>query len=224
MVNFGRTKKMLGLENQDYLLKLQVAMDTRFEELYLKEVEKIRAQGEEEKRPTIVSSTTSNWCLPSFYLVFLKNAIEECKNRRMKLMSWPDFKKEIYLIYDHRVEHSPEINGAINNTFLTLDEHLLLYQCDQGGEKHSGREDNENRLMDFLYSLKYYCQRWPRAKMYARMLGFLHDEKVGVLAAKGSARNTRQTADLSLEENTTPTSQREKEELTQDSKGVSRPK
>jgi len=60
--------------------------------------------------------------------------------------------------------------------------------------------------------------------MYARMLGFLHDEKVGVLAAKGSARNTRQTADLSLEEGTTPTSQREKEELTQDSKGVSRPK
>jgi len=56
------------------------------------------------------------------------------------------------------------------------------------------------------------------------MLGFLHDEKVGVLAAKGSARNTRQTADLSLEEGTTPTSQREKEELTQDSKGVSRPK
>jgi hypothetical protein len=58
--------------------------------------------------------------------------------------------------------------------------------------------------------------------MYARMLGFLHDEKVGVLAAKGSANNTRQTGDLSIEEGTT--SQRDKEELTQDSKGVSRPK
>jgi hypothetical protein len=71
--------------------------------------------------------------------VFLKNAIEDCKNRRMKLMSWPDFKKEIYNIYDHRVENAPEINGAINNSFLTLDEHLLLYQCEKGGDKKSAR-------------------------------------------------------------------------------------
>lgn len=57
----------------------------------------------------------------------------------MKLMSWPDFKKEIYNIYDHRVENAPEINGAINNSFLTLDEHLLLYQCEKGGDKKSAR-------------------------------------------------------------------------------------
>lgn len=34
MVNFGKTRKMLGLENHDYLMKLQVSMDIRFEELY----------------------------------------------------------------------------------------------------------------------------------------------------------------------------------------------
>lgn len=139
-------------------------------------------------------------------------------------MSWPDFKKEIYNIYDHRVENSPEINGAINNTFLTLDEHLMLYQCEQGGENSHSRDENENRLMDFLYSLKYYCQRWPRAKMYARMLGFLRDEKLGVLAAKGSGQNTRQSAEVRLEENVTPTSEREKEELTHDSQGNAKPK
>jgi len=44
-------------------------------------------------------------------------------------MNWPDFKKEIYEIYDHRVENSPEINGAINNTYITLDEHLVIYLC-----------------------------------------------------------------------------------------------
>lgn len=51
MVNFGKTKKMLGLENHGYLMELQVAMDERFEELYLKEVEKIKDRGEEEKKP-----------------------------------------------------------------------------------------------------------------------------------------------------------------------------
>ena len=152
-------------------------MDVRFEELYKKEVEKIKNMGEEEKAPTLVSSAC-NWCLPSHIIVFLKNAIEDCKNKRMKLMPWPEFKKEIFEIYDHRVEHSPEINGAINNTYMPLDEHLVVYLCSQGGVRYTTREDIESRMMDFLYSLKYYCQRWPRAKLYAKMLGFLYEEKV----------------------------------------------
>ena len=54
MVNFGKTRKMLGLENHDYLMKLQVSMDIRFEELYKKEVEKIKDRGETEKKPNLV--------------------------------------------------------------------------------------------------------------------------------------------------------------------------
>ena len=84
--------------------------------------------GEEDKAPVLVNNQC-NWCLPSHYLVFLKSATLDCKNRRMKLISWPDFKKEIYDIYDHRVENAPEINGLINNTYINLDEHLLLYIC-----------------------------------------------------------------------------------------------
>ena len=109
----------------------------------------------------------------------------------MKLMSWPDFKKEIYNIYDHRVENAPEINGLINNTYMTLDEHLLLYICTQGitedrrKKNEDTREDIENRMMDFMYSLKYYCQRWPRAKMFAKMLGFLLDEKINLFSELG---------------------------------------
>jgi len=64
MVNFGKTKKVLGLESQETILRLQIMMDTRFEELYKKEVEKIKAIGEEEKAPTLVNSQC-NWCLPS---------------------------------------------------------------------------------------------------------------------------------------------------------------
>jgi hypothetical protein len=45
----------------------------------------------------------------------------------MKIISWPDFKSQIYAIYDHRIVNAPEINGAINTTYLTLDEHMLIY-------------------------------------------------------------------------------------------------
>lgn len=54
MANFGKTRKMLGLENHDYLMKLQVLMDIRFEELYKKEVEKIKERGETERKANLV--------------------------------------------------------------------------------------------------------------------------------------------------------------------------
>jgi hypothetical protein len=62
---------------------------------------------------------------------------------------------------------------------MTLDEHLLIYLCTVGGARFGARDEIEKRLMDFLFSLKYYCQRWERARIYAYMLGFLLEgEKV----------------------------------------------
>ena len=42
-------------------------------------------------------------------------------------MSWPDFKKEIIEIYDHRIEQAAEINGVINTSYMSMDEHLVVY-------------------------------------------------------------------------------------------------
>jgi hypothetical protein len=73
------------------------------------------------------------------------------------------FKESIGEIYDHRIEHAPEINGAINTTYMTLDEHMLIFFV----EKHRTRPKIENALIEFLSTLKYYSETWDRAKMYA---------------------------------------------------------
>jgi hypothetical protein len=44
--------------------------------------------------------------------------------------------------------------------------------------------------MDFLYSLKYYCQRWPRAKLFAKMLGFLLEEKINYFSDKKGSKES----------------------------------
>ena len=81
----------------------------------------------------------------------------------MKIISWPDFKSQIYAIYDHRIVNAPEINGAINTTYLTLDEHMLIYFV----QKFKVRPKIENGIIEFLATLKYYSETWERAKVYA---------------------------------------------------------
>jgi len=40
---------------------------------------------------------------------------------------------------------------------MTLDEHLLIFMAEVQEDRYGTRDDIERRLMDFLYSLKYYC-------------------------------------------------------------------
>jgi hypothetical protein len=62
----------------------------------------------------------------------------------------------IYEVYDHRIYHAPEINGAINNTYMGLDEHLVIFFL----SKYRTRQVAEQRLIEFLASLKYYADVW----------------------------------------------------------------
>ena len=65
-------------------------------------------------------------------MAFLQPSIEKLDEViKLKLMNWPDFKKIIFEILDHRIEHAPEINGVVNTSYLSLDEHLLIYWVDQ---------------------------------------------------------------------------------------------
>jgi hypothetical protein len=59
----------------------------------------------------------------------LSTAIENkhTQLKYLKLQPWPIFKKEIFDIIDHRIEHAFEINGVINTSYMSLDEHLLVY-------------------------------------------------------------------------------------------------
>ena len=100
------------------------------------------------------------------------------------LEPWPEFSRLIYDICDHRIENSPEINGSINNSYISLDEHLLMFFC-LNDRKVSTREEIEYELLKFLYSLKYYSVRWPRARLFAQMLGFLKEGSKNFFAGSG---------------------------------------
>jgi len=73
---------------------------------------------------------------------------------------WVEFKQLIFEIYDHRIEFAPEINGAINTTYMSLEEHLIVFFC----MKYKTRAQTERRIVEFLASLKYFVDFWQRAK------------------------------------------------------------
>jgi hypothetical protein len=62
---------------------------------------------------------------------------------------------------------------------MSLDEHLVVYftsyaTSSRGKDCIGDREDISCRLIQFIFSLKYYSTRWLRAKIFAEILGFLH--------------------------------------------------
>lgn len=82
---------------------------------------------------------------------------------------WADFKQLIYEIYDHRIENAPEINGMINNTYMSMEEHLIVFFT----MRYRQRQQVERRIIEFLASLKYFVDYWQRAKQYALLVGLL---------------------------------------------------
>ena len=104
---------------------------------------------------------------------------------KFKLPAWENFKTVIYEIYDHRIYHAPEINGAINTTYLGMEEHLICYFA----EKHIGRAAIERKIVEFLSALKYYADYWVRAKQYAQLVGFMQTEET--FQRRSGASDTR---------------------------------
>lgn len=72
------------------------------------------------------------------------------------LIAWVNFKSAIFEIIDHRIANAEEIDGSVNNTYMSLDEHLVIWML----EKHKTRSATEYAIIDFLYSLKYYAETW----------------------------------------------------------------
>ena len=93
------------------------------------EIKKGQERGKDDQASMFGPNT---WSLPSHIISFLKPTIEKLDEfGKCRLMQWPDFKKTLFEIIDHRIFHSPEINGLINNTYMSMDEHLVLYWVDQ---------------------------------------------------------------------------------------------
>ena len=60
-------------------------------------------------------------------IVFLQSVIQNIESQDLKLIPWQEFKKTIFDIFEHRVKNSEEIDGNINSSSMTLDEHLLIF-------------------------------------------------------------------------------------------------
>jgi hypothetical protein len=106
--------------------------------------------------------------------VFLESAIENLNETQLILQSWSEFKKTIFDIIDHRIEFAAEINGAINTSYMSLDEHLIVFWTNsfmlsglsfgKSKDMTGTKADIQFRIIEFLYSLKYYSFRWLRAR------------------------------------------------------------
>jgi hypothetical protein len=112
------------MADKELTLELHKKLDEKFEVFIGKEVLKSKDREKEDSHGIFGAST---WSLPSHIIIFCENSIKNIDSTKLKLIPWPDFKKIIWDIIDHRIENSPEINGAINTTYMSLDEHLVIY-------------------------------------------------------------------------------------------------
>ena len=62
----------------------------------------------------------------------------------------------------------------VNTSYLSMTEHLVIYML----EIHKHRVKAERALFEFLTSLKYYGERWLRARMYSIMCGLVKNGDV----------------------------------------------
>lgn len=75
-------------------------------------------------------------------------------------------------IYEHRISNAAEISGAVNLSYMALEEHLLLYFIEKSKEKK--RIKIENAVLEFLISLKAHMTAgWDRACLFSQLYGFI---------------------------------------------------
>lgn len=104
--------------------------------------------------------------------MFLENTIKK-NETTAKIAPWSQFKMMIWQVLDHRIQNSQEIYGSVNTAYVTMIEHLLLFMV----ETTKSRPEAELKLLEYLASLKYYADKWPRAKFYAQMCGLFLDSQ-----------------------------------------------
>ena len=84
------------------------------------------------------------------------------KVENYELLPWFKFKNTLFDIYDHRILHSPELNGSVNTNYCSLNEHLLVYYMDH----YRTRDKAEEKIISLLINLRYYHEHWQRAKTF----------------------------------------------------------
>lgn len=94
-------------------------------------------------------------------IIFMENISKIQESGRV--IPWIQFRRVIYDIYVDRLTNSWEINGSLLTTSMSMDEYVCLYFL----KVHKLRRIAENKLFEFLVSLRYYNKSWPRASLFA---------------------------------------------------------
>lgn len=198
MAYYGQTNTIQEMD-QDKLgelhMRLNVLLSQPLKKLKQKEKNNLKTQGQQD----VLVEGKAIWTTPKMLIIFLQNTIESCtpavdvvptspllsatpgnqnngavqEELKLRLAVWPEFKQLIYEIFDHRIEHAPEINGMINNSYMSMEEHLIIFFT----QKYRTRHQIERRIIEFLASLKYFVDFWQRAKQYATLVGFLQADE-----------------------------------------------
>jgi hypothetical protein len=174
---FNKPLNLQGVLNEEKMFEYHMRLN---ELLNIHKNKRKSDDADEEK--TLLSLGKQTWTNSNLMLMFLENTIKKHSRKpnfntdrvptsfdnvhevfKPKLMKWQAVKDLIWEIYDHRILHAPEINGTINTSYMTLNEHLLVFMM----ERYKNRPATEKGLVEFLASLKYYCENWQRAKFYA---------------------------------------------------------
>lgn len=106
-----------------------------------------------------------NWNLPISFIVFLENVTKQSESGRV--LPWSYFKKIIFEIYNERIKFNWEFRAASINSTMTFDEFICIYFL----KVYKLRRMAEIKLLEFLVSLKYYYKLWPRALLFANLIG-----------------------------------------------------
>ena len=187
----NRTIIQVGLENENYLNELHERLNDVCNQVRVKN----RPPGEKE------STVKVTWEIPFMIIAFVANEIKgitESKIKEWKYTPWVKFKKLLWDIYDHRLHYSEEINGAANSNYVCLIEYLMIFFM----ETLLDRSAAEEAIVDLFVNLRYYYEKWPRAKSFSwnlEVIKFAYEnEKIQAQETDGFGDKRREIMPLGI--------------------------
>lgn len=201
--NYFKAEALISAYDEHQLQELHMRLNGVFSRI--KKQSKIR----ETKEKDLQEMGKFVWSTPTFLLIYLVNTIEakapkpvyganpnkpvdfvpNTEDLNLKILQWVKFKQLLFDIYDHRIEHAWEINGAINNTYVALEEHLILFFLEKHRDKP--RAQIEMQIVEFLATLKYYSDYWKRARSFAVLYGFMKGDDAFLVTRRSGGSDTR---------------------------------
>ena len=96
--------------------------------------------------------------------------------KEVSVIAWPVFKQQIYDLYESRIKDNWEVVGSITNSIVPFEEYITLFFT----KLYSHRRLAELKTLEFLSSLKYYSEVFPRAYVCSLMCNLIVTHKFGM--------------------------------------------